>query len=208
MYNSTHDVFIPDVFFEGSVYLIEAWRNSLGEVYELIEVGSNRSMIDIVTRAEAYSTLNGRRMVSLEDFEKGVLSAMLGRIRARGGDSFAQNEDRISGFVGNHLKPGLVKGGRRYWCGFYKDVLNEDKPEGLRVLDECQKVLKNPELAKGALKKDSPHKKYRKFGKYVLEREHFKGPLTDDEVVLSVFGLLSALDVFECDENELKLKVE
>lgn len=206
--NSTHDVFIPDIFFEGSVYLIEAWRNSLGEVYELIEVGSNRSMIDIVTRAEAYSTLNGRRMVSLEDFKKGVLSAMLGRIRARGGDSFAQNEDRISGFIGNHLKPGLVKGGRRYWCGFYKDVLNEDKPEGLRVLDECQKILKNPELAKGALRKESPHKKYRKFGKYVLQREVFRGPLSDDEVVLSVFGLLASLDVFECDENELKLRVE
>jgi Mg-chelatase subunit ChlI len=206
--NSTHDVFIPDIFFEGSVYLTEAWRNSLGEVYELLEVGSNRSMIDIVTRAEAYSTLNGRRMVTLEDFEKGVFSAMLGRIRARGGDSFAQNEDRIRGFISNHLKPELVKSGRRYWCGFYREVLNEDKPEGLRVLEECQKVLKNPELAKGALRKETPHKKYRKFGKYVIDREAYPGPLSQDEVVLSVFGLLSSLDVFECDEDELKMKVK
>jgi Mg-chelatase subunit ChlI len=205
---TTHDVFIADLFFEGSVYLTEAWRNSLGEVYELIEVGSNRAMIDIVTRAEAYSTLKGRRMVTLEDFEKGVLSSMLGRIRARGGDSFAQNEDRIRGFISNHLKPELVKGGRRYWCGFYKDVLKEDKPEGLRVLEECQKVLKNPELAKGALRKETSHKKYRKFGKYVLDREHFKGPLSNDDVVLSVFGLLSSLDVFECDENELQKKFD
>lgn len=204
----THDVFIPDVFFEGSVYLTEAWRNSFGENYELSEVGSNRSMVDIVTRAEAYSSISARRMVTLEDFEKGVSSAMLGRIRARGGDSFAQNENRIQGFISKHLKSELKKGARRYWCGFYKDVLGEDKPEGIRVLEECQKVLKNPELSKGALKQDSAQKKYRKFGKFVIGREKFKGNLSDDEVVLSVFGLLFSLDVFECDENELKLKVE
>jgi hypothetical protein len=209
----THDVFIPDIFFEGSVYLTEAWRNTFGENYELSEVGSNRSMIDIVTRAEAYSSLNGRRMVTrrmvtLKDFEKGVSSAMQGRIRARGGDSFAQNEDRIRTFISNHLKSELKKGGRGYWCGFYKEVLNEDKPEGKRVLEECQKLLKNPELAKGSLKQDSQQKKFRKFGKYAIKRERFKGNLTDDEIVLFVFGLLSSLDVFECDENELKLKVE
>jgi Mg-chelatase subunit ChlI len=206
--NVTHDVFIPDIFFEGSVYLTEAWRNTFGENYELSEVGSNRSMIDIVTRAEAYSSLNGRRMVTLEDFEKGVSSAMLGRIRARGGDSFAQNEDRISTFISNHLKSELRKGGRNYWCRFYKDVLNEDKPEGKRVLEECHKVLKNPELAKGALKQDTAQKKFRKFGKYAVKNERFKGNLSDEEIVLSVFGLLSTIDVFECDENELKLKVE
>jgi Mg-chelatase subunit ChlI len=204
----SHDVFIPDIFFEGSVYLTEAWRNTFGENYELSEVGSNRSMIDIVTRAEAYTSLNGRRMVTLEDFEKGVSAAMLGRIRARGGDSFAQNENRIQGFISKNLKSELKKGARRYWCGFYKDVLGEDKPEGKRVLEECKKVLKNPELSKGALKQDSSQKKYRKFGKFVTGRERFKGNLSDDEVVLSVFGLLSSLDVFECDENELKLKVE
>ncbi len=87
-------------------------------------------------------------------------------------------------------------------------MLNEDKPEGKRVLEECQKVLKNPELAKGALKQDSAQKKFRKFGKYAIKRERFKGNLSDEEVVLFVFGLLSSLDVFECDENELKLKVE
>lgn len=204
---TAHDTFIPDLFFEGSVFLTEAWRNAVGELYELTEVGSNRTMIDIVTRAEAYNTVQGRRMVSLEDFEKGALGAMLGRIRARGGDSFAQNKERIESFISKHLQNELKKAGRVYWCGFYKDVLNEDKPEGKRVLEECQKLLKNPELAKGALRQDSQHKKYRKFGKFVVDRERYTGNLNDDEVVLSVLSLLTSLDVFECDESLLKLKV-
>jgi Mg-chelatase subunit ChlI len=204
---TSHDTFIPEIYFEGSVFITEAWRNSSGGLYELSEVGSNRAMIDIITRAEAYNTVAGRRMVSLEDFKKGALGALLGRIRARGGDSFAQNKERIDNFVAKHLELELKKAGRMYWCRFYKDVLNEDKPEGKRVLDECQKVLKNPELAKGALRQDTPQKKYRKFGKYVLNRELYTGNLSNDEVVLSVFGLLTSLDVFECDEQELKLKV-
>ena len=109
--------------------------------------------------------------------------------------------------LSKHLHEELKRGGRIYWCGFYKDVLNEDKPEGKRVLEECQKLLKNPELAKGALKQDSPHKKYRKFGKFVVDKERYTGALSQDEVMLSVLSLLFSLDVFECDEDKLKLKV-
>jgi len=204
---SSNDIFIPEIFLEGSVFIIEAWRNASEGVYELSEVGSNRTMIDIITRSEAYTNLQERRWVSLVDFQKGALSAMLGRIRARGGDSFAQNKDRISNFISKNLQKELRKAGRMYWCGFYKDILKEDKPEGKRVLEECQKVLKNPELAKGALRQDSSQKKYRKFGKFVVNREQYTGNLSQDEVVLSVLSLLTSLDVFECDENELAIKI-
>jgi Cdc6-like AAA superfamily ATPase len=205
--NSSNEVFLPEIFLEGSVFVIEAWRRASEGVFELSEVGSNRTMIDIMTRSEAYTNLQERKMVSLKDFEKGALLAMLGRIRARGGDSFAQNKDRINGFVTKNLQKELRKAGRMYWCGFYKDVLNEDKPEGKRVLAECQKVLKNPQLAKGALRQDSAHKKYRKFGKYVVDREKYTGELNNDEVVLSVLSTLTSLDVFECDESELNIKI-
>ena len=131
----------------------------------------------------------------------------MGRIRARGGDSFAQNKERIERFISKYLLNELKKAGRMYWCGFYKDVLNEDKPEGKRVLEECQKVLKNPELAKGALRQDSGQKKYRKFGKFIVDMERYRGNLSDDEVVLSVLSLLTSLDVFECDDSEFKLKI-
>ncbi|UCF08582.1 MAG: hypothetical protein JSW28_02520, partial [Thermoplasmata archaeon] len=199
--NSTHDTFLPEIFLEGSVYVTEAWRTLSGEAHELIEVGSNRTMIDIMTRAEAYSAVQNRKVVSVEDFEKGTLGAMLGRIRARGGDSFVQNRERINGFVSKHLSLELKKAGRMYWCDFYKNVLNEDKPEGKRVLEECMKLLKNPELAKGALRQDSQHKKYRKFGKFIVDRERYTADLSDDEVVISVLSLLTAMDVFECDED-------
>jgi len=131
---------------------------------------------------------------------------MLGRIRARGGDSFVQNRGRISGFVEKHLPSEMKRAGRLYWCDFYRNELNEDKPEGKRILEECRKILKNPELAKGALKQDSQHKKYRRFGKYLLEREHFTGDLSDDEVVISVLTLLTSMDVFECEEDPGLLK--
>jgi hypothetical protein len=130
---------------------------------------------------------------------------MLGRIRARGGDSFSQNMHRISGFVTKHLRSELKKAGRIYWCDFYRNELGEDKPEGKRILDEGRKLLANPEQAKGALLKDSSFKKYRRFGKYITVREKLAGNLSQDEVVLAVLALLTSLDVFECDEGrELK----
>lgn len=201
-----HDTFLPELYLESSVFITQAWRNAAGEVHELIEVGSNRTMIDIMTRAEAYAALSGRKVVASEDFQKGTMGAMLGRIRARGGDSFVQNRGRISGFVERQLPPEVKKAGRLYWCEFYKNVLKEDKPEGKRVLEECQKILKNPELAKGALKQDSQHKKYRRFGKYIVGRERFTGGLSEDEVVITVLTLLTSIDVFECEEDMGLLK--
>lgn len=204
----SRSVFIPEVFLKSSILLTDAWRTASGEIYELSEVGSNRTMIDIITRAEAYAGVNNRRMVGLKDFEKGALNAMLGRIRARGGDSYSHNKDRIESFVSKHLNPKLREAGRQYWCMFYKEVLKEDKPEGKRVLEECQRILKKPELAKGALREDSSFKKYRKFGKYMTKQEHYTSDMNDEEIAFAVFSILASLNIFECEEGDFKLEIK
>ena len=57
------------------------------------------------------------------------------------------------------------------------------------------------------MRQESSQKKYRKFGKFVVGKEKYTGNLNNDEAVLSVLSLLTSLDVFECDEEILKLKV-
>ena len=61
------DLFIPDIFIESAVYLLEFWRNNRGEIHELSEVGSNRAMIDIVERSLSFALLRNKNKVDMID---------------------------------------------------------------------------------------------------------------------------------------------
>ena len=194
-------VFIPEVIIEAAVHLTQAWRSASGGLSELSEVGSNRAMIDIVLRSESYALIRGSDHVSTKDFQKGALQAMLGRIRARGADSYAQNKDRIEKFVQKNSSHALRRAGTNYWCRFYRDDLKEERPEGLRVLDESHKILKNRQMVRGALGTESTVKKFRKFGTYAIKKETLQSNLSDEDVAFHSFGLLAELDVFECEDD-------
>src|SRR6185503_12229139 len=77
-------IFTPDAFVEAAATLVEAWRRTAGGSDELGEVGSNRTMVDIVRRAQAFAQLSARMSVEAEDFRQGARDSMVGRIRARG----------------------------------------------------------------------------------------------------------------------------
>lgn len=224
-------VLFPEVFLEAGVYLVEEWRRSAGEIYELSEVGSNRTMIDIALRSEAYAALeigcaaahdtsgaggsgagarNGGgaggarnsawaaapgRAVSLEHFKRGALDAMLGHIRARGGDSYAQDEKTVQEFLRKEFGEALHRAGLEYWCTFYNEVLKGDKSEAKRVLEECSQALRAGPSGAARLAK------FQRFASYALSRERFRGGLGDVETALEAFGLLRELDVFECEEK-------
>ena len=188
---------IPDILLEAGVYLIEEWRRSAGEIYELSEVGSNRTMIDIALRSESYAALSheGRRRVSTDDFKKGTMDAMLGHIRARGGDSYMQDEKTVQDFLRKQFGDALHRAGLEYWCTFFTQVLKRDKSEARRVLDECRSVLKAPAPEKARLPK------FARFAEYSSGREGLKGGADGHSSALSAFALLQELDVFECGET-------
>ncbi len=190
------EVFIPDIYIETGVYLTETWRSISGEAYEFSEISSNRSMIDILARTEAYATLGEKRSVDLDHFRKGTNDAMFGRIRVRGGDSYLQNTDIIRSFLERHLDEELARSAKLYWCGFYEGALNKDKPEALRVIDECRSVLGQNLDLEASVKDGSPHKKFRKFSEWVGSRERNMGTLGLGEATAKVISLLEELHTF------------
>ena len=66
------DMFVPSVFIDASAFLTETWRRQAGRIYEFAEVGSNRTMIDLVTRACANAQLDGADHLGLEAYRRGL----------------------------------------------------------------------------------------------------------------------------------------
>jgi Mg-chelatase subunit ChlI len=182
----------PRIFAEAAAGLIESWRKTAASTDELSEVGSNRTMIDTVRRAQAYARLAGRDHVVLDDFRQGALAAMRGRIRARGSETFIQNLEVVEAFTKKRLEPVLRDAGYRYWCVYYQGVLNEDKAEGLRTLDAVKAHLEG---------RGGDETKVAKFRDFIMKHEAADG--ADPKLVLKeAFGLLEATGAFQTERKE------
>jgi len=192
------DALFPSMFLDTSVYMVEDWRRSSGEIFELSEVGSNRTMIDIVLRAEAYAVLTGGKAptVTLDNLKRGTLDAMLGHIRARSGDSYSQDERTVHDFLKKQFGEGLFRASLEYWCTFFAEVLKRDKSEAKRIIEEGKIV------SKVSLPDRSKFPKFSRFAEYALKRERHRGKLTDWETAVTAFRLLMDHDVFECEEKK------
>jgi len=190
------DAFLPDIFMEAAIYLIEDWRNNRSVAGELSEVGSNRAMMDIIRRSLSYALLRGKSVVEMPDFHQGTTDALFGRIRARSGDSYIQNHRLIDEFISAHLPASLETAGKNYWCRFFVHELKNDKPEGKRTLNELETVLKNMELVAEGIKSSSAQKKFRRYASYIFDREERKG-MEKEAVVKTVLSLQDELKVFE-----------
>jgi MoxR-like ATPase len=175
-------IFTPDAFIEAAATLTEAWRRTAGGSDELGEVGSNRTMIDIVRRAQAFAQLAARNVVEPEDFHQGARDAMSGRIRARGAEGFEQNREVVENFVEKRWKDALKDGSVRCWCNFYIGELKEDKSEALRIVD----AVKNKLDGRGG---DAG--KYDRFRQFVERHERLNGT-NPDEATKRVFKLFEA----------------
>jgi Mg-chelatase subunit ChlI len=185
------DAAIPEVLREATVYLIEDWRKTTEGASELLEVGSNRTLLDVLQRAEAYALLRGARALEAEDWRLGALDAMRGRIRARGSDSYEQNRAVVESFVGKRWKESGRHAGEDYWCRFFAEVLREDKHEGKRFVQE----------AREAVKRGSPSgERVLRFAEFVRLRER-DARLDEPQAALGVFGLLDAFGTFEGTEK-------
>ena len=190
------DLFIPDIFIESAVYLLESWRNNKGEIHELSEVGSNRAMIDVVERSISYALLRGKTKVDMIDFEHGTVDALLGRIRAKSGDSFIQNDYMIKEFIKKYLPNSTYKSGRNYWCQYFSRELNKDKGEGKRTIKELEIVMQNKNLLIDSIKKSTDLKKFKRYADYIIKKEE-RLYLEESELVEEILNLQKELKIFE-----------
>lgn len=183
---------IPEVLREATVFLVEDWRKTAEGTSELLEVGSNRTLLDVLHRAEAYALLRGAVVVGAEDWRLGALDAMRGRIRARGGDSYEQNRAVVEAFVGKRWKEAGKRAAEDYWCRFFVEVLREDKQEGKRLVHEAREALKQGRLASPG----QEQARLRRFAEFVALREQDRGA-AGGQAAQAVFGLLEAFGTFE-----------
>jgi magnesium chelatase subunit I len=177
----------PRLFHEASAGLVGAWRRTAAATDELGEVGSNRTMIDVLRRAQAHARLEGRKHVVSQDYITGAHEAMTGRIRARGAETFHQNTEVVEAFLKKRTEPSLRDAAYRYWCAFYVGELNEDKAEGLRTLDAVKAHLEGRGGDQGKVKR---------FREFVTGYEGVNGERSD-EVLKRVFDLLESNGAFE-----------
>ena len=198
--------FVPEIFVDASIRLIEAWRTKVGENPELSEVGSNRSMIDIIQRMESYALLQSRTQTNMDDFYLGIKDAMFGRIRARSGDSFAHNTNIVSQFIEKNVNEYLKKSAAIYWCRFFKNRLKSDNALGKEVIKEGRRLINDRELISKFKTDKTIFTNFQRFVEYCKETEKFIGNMHEVDVALTVFSIINSLQTFECDkisEDEL-----
>jgi MoxR-like ATPase len=162
---------IPSLVREAAVLLTERWRKVSGESPELGEVGSNRTMIDTLRRAEAHALLRGAPLVAGEDFLRGAQEALVGRVRGRSGEGYLENREAVEAFLAKQAPKALADAATDYWCGFFVEVLKEDKSEGDRTARELKEAASQPKLVADALAGTSGLAKLRRFAEYVTARE-------------------------------------
>jgi len=197
------DAYVPEILIDAGVRVVEAWRLRMGdENPDIGEVGSNRTLLDVAERTAAMATLAGRGIPSSGDLRAGVLHAMRGRIRARSGDSFRQNEKRVVEFVDQYLPPALKRSAGVYWCRYFRAVLKENKGEGEELVGEGRRLKDDRTLAAG-LASDGPlFPKFRAFARFVADREKPAAPVTAPDAALSVYRLLEEFSLFSCSEED------
>ena len=133
---------------------------------------------------------------------------MMGRIRVRGGDSFAQNRTAVDKFIESHLESELVRAGMLYWCTYYHAELKGNQPAARKVIDQMKEFAAlgaggAPDRKKLAseFKRMSASKHFESFASYVLDNERHRGKADDASTVMTLFALLIDLDVFECPKS-------
>lgn len=196
------DVFVPEILLDAGVRVIEAWRLRTGEENpDVGEVGSNRTLLDVGERTSAIAILAGRNAASSADLKSGLLHAMRGRIRARSGDSFRQNEKRVVEFVDQYVGPALRRSAGVYWCRFYAGILKESSPEAQALVSEGRRLKDDAELA-SRISEEGLFPKFRGFVSYVGERERPDRALSATDAALEVFRLLEEFSLFSCKDED------
>jgi MoxR-like ATPase len=195
--------FVPEILVDAGVRVIETWRQKASDDNpDIGEVGSNRTLIDVAARTGATAVLHDHPVATVDDVKGGLLHAMRGRIRARSGDSFDQNERRVREFVEQHLEPALKRSSGVYWCRFYRSVLKENKAEGEAVVSEGRRLKDDPGLLDSLAAPGAEFPRFRAFTAYVGERGRRPAGLRPADAAVGTFALLERYSMFTCQGEE------
>jgi len=188
---------------DAGVRVVEAWRLRMSEDNpDIGEVGSNRTLLDVASRTAAMGSLDGRPVPGSADLRAGLLHAMRGRIRARSGDSYRQNERRVTEFVEQYLTPALKRSSGVYWCRYFREVLKENAAEAEALVGEGRRLKDDAEL-RSQLGTDGPlFPRFRSFARYVSDRESPGTAASPADAAVNVFRLLEEFSLFSCREED------
>ena len=195
--------YVPEVLVDSGVRVIEAWRLRMSDDNpDIGEVGSNRTLLDVAARTAAIAELAGHPLATPADLRAGLGHAMRGRIRARSGDSFNQNEKRVAEFLDRHTDAALKRSAGVYWCRFFTSRLKENTSEGEAVVAEGRRLRGDAELQQKVARGEPLFPKFQQFAAYVTEHERI-APASDSlAVALHTFGLLDEFSLFSCGGGE------
>jgi Mg-chelatase subunit ChlI len=185
----------PALLREADVLLVERWRKATAGSSDMGEVGSNRTMIDVLRRAEAHALLRGAPLVETIDFQRGAREALVGRVRGRSSEGYLENRDAVEAFLSKQLAKVLADAAESYWCGYFVEVLKEDKSEGERTARELKEAAKDGAKLAGLARA-------KRFAEYV---EALEGKASEDVRARRVALVLKAIDegnVFEAKSRE------
>ena len=195
--------YVPEVLVDAGVRVVEAWRQRMSdENPDIGEVGSNRTLLDVAARTAAVAAIDGRTAASSADLKAGLLHAMRGRIRARSGDSFRQNERRVSEFIEQYLGPAMKRSAGVYWCRYFRGPLKENAGEAESLVGEGRRLKDDAALRTEAATDGPLFPKFHAFARYVAEREAPPGPVPPVDAAVNVFRLLEEFSLFACREED------
>ena len=195
--------YVPEILVDAGVRVIETWRTKVSdENPDVGEVGSNRTLLDVAARTHAIATLAGRVLPLEEDLKEGLIHAMRGRIRARSGDSFRQNADRVREFIDSHLAEALKRSAGVYWCRYYRGPLRENKVDAEALVSEGRRLAKDEELKNQLADGAAVFGKFLPFTKYVADRERIPGSVRPVDAAVGSFQLLDRHSLFACEGED------
>ncbi|MEM0129747.1 MAG: sigma 54-interacting transcriptional regulator [Thermoplasmata archaeon] len=193
---------VPEILLDAGIRVIEAWRRkNADDNPDIGEVGSNRTLLDVAARTSAIALLHGRARATEEDLRAGLLHAMRGRIRARSGEAFQQNERRVQEFVEANAEPALRRSAGVYWCRYFRGPLGESRPRGEAIVAEGRRLASDPGLAADAEGNAALFPEFRRFAAWVAETEGVPAGTPTFPAALAAFALLERYSLFACPED-------
>ncbi len=200
-----HDLhgWVPEILTDAGVRVIEAWRLRMSDDNpDIGEVGSNRTLLDVAARTDAIALLAGRSVATFPDLRAGLVHAMRGRLRARSGESFRQNEKRVIDFVDQYLGPSVKRSAGVYWCRYFRDSLKASASEGEALVGEGRRLKDDAALLRQSASDPTVFPRFRAFARYVTERERPGEGVAPFDAGASVFRLLDEHSLFACSNED------
>ena len=194
---------VPEILVDAGVRVVESWRLRMSEDNpDIGEVGSNRTLLDVAARASAIAVVAGHDVPTSADLRAGLVHAMRGRIRARSGDSFRQNEKRVNEFVEQYVGSALKRSAGVYWCRYFRGPLKENKADGEALVGEGRRLKDDPALRAQTATDAGTFPQFRAFAAFVAARERPGDPLSPIDAGAAVFHLLEEHSLFTCTDED------